>query len=237
MSLIRRVDTRASNGQRASKLPVTVVPVVYHVGEHPSAPRPEHASMHSHEAHGLSVSEVPGTWCRINKGCTRGAWWRLKGPGRFLNALEVDTEVLLRAHPDLVTGYPYFLVETGYNDEYEQPTYVGGSDRATVLVEAEEEWGDRAAAGEMFEPTVQETVEWFAAPKRVAILRAAGRHPKGRVAAAALLEIANAAGLDGVWWHETLDPSRLSAPRGAIHRDKLPRWMVSQIRENSVDED
>ena len=79
---------------------------VYHVGVHPGAQRPAHAHSISYEAHGFSVSMVPGAWCKIAR-CS-GSWWRLTGPGRFLDALKLDQNALLATRPDLVRSTPYF---------------------------------------------------------------------------------------------------------------------------------
>ena len=98
-----------------------------------------------------------------------------------------------------------------------------------MLQEADEEY-------EVTDPSITTGLDFHAQPALKRILARAER-TNSFAATAALLEIANDAGLDGVWWNETLDPYGLSAPRGAIHRAKLNRWTVSQIPEYSVEED
>jgi len=35
--------------------------------------------------------------------------------------------------------------------------------------------------------------------------------------------------VDGAWWHEKLDLSAISAPRGVIFRARLPEWVAYEV--------
>ena len=46
----------------------------------------------------------------------------------------------------------------------------------------------------------------------------------------AVIFYAETLGYDGVWWHEVLDISSLSAPRGVIFQHKLCEWEVKLVK-------
>jgi len=178
------------------------------------------------------VSRVPAAWEHINE-FTNGAWWRLRGPGRFLDVLELGQQraaQMLHTRPDLVRSHRHYWVEVAYDDELETCTFESGPNRRQLLKDVRDHY-DLEEAGE-----VTEGLRWEARPALKRILTRAGVSTEDFVFTAALLEVAFAAGLDGLWWMEDFDPWHLSAPRGAIHRARIRDWSVTEVRRGSVNE-
>lgn len=197
--------------------------VVSHVGAPAGPMRRAHAS---HEGPGLSVSECPGAWRRIAG--LGGMTYRMgptgNVPGRFVDwhmlRSNVERAQLLEAADR--AG----LIERG--TAWEIKSFDAEWDDWLVsYTDSESEAEFEAELGE--ESVVVSKVEVWRATEALTAYWAAqfdGALEAVHVEQVAVQAVLGAAHptLDGMWWHDELDPARLSAPRGVIFPHRVGAW-------------
>lgn len=192
---------------------------LYHVGDL-SKPRVKpHFSL---EGSGLSVSKHPGAWRQIAK--LGGDLWQLskKNP-KFLLATKKNNDAAIKWSVENGWVVPAIKYQVSwYDDEME--------DEMSFEVPTREE----AEAEDQGE--VKEIESFNLGPKGIAYWKEAfTSKPDNNMAKDfAIIWFAEHKGYDGVWWDETLDPSRLSAPRGVIFQSRLPDWTTTKVPEGTV---
>jgi hypothetical protein len=191
-------------------LPLYESGIVHHVG----SLDPSEKGSGSYEGYCLSVSEDPDAWIRIARLGGRETWSSQKG-GAFLDILALE-DGQREAIVDwaVAEGILERIVTYGFSwfDEEDE------SDRYCVFSTEEERDGEM----EFEEP--YEAAGWRMLPE--ALLR----HGQTREAVGdfafdlAVVDYVSATTeLDGVWWHERLDPESLSAPRGAVLPERMEK--------------
>ena len=195
------------------RIPTRTFEVLYHVGTL-DVTQSAGASL---EGSGLSVSTEPGAWERIAKLGGR-AWWELTREGNsFLDAHELSCaqreELLVWGEAQgYVARVPGWVV-SWYDDEL-------GREVSFSFVDYEEAVEEASSAASI---------------AAASLVMAGSSWPdgRGRVNADQVL-LALWAGectaLDGVWWQDDLNPTRLSAPRGVISGSCLVGWATTRIR-------
>jgi hypothetical protein len=214
-------------------LPILPREVVFHVGAL-DAIREMRAG--SYEGTGLSVSLHPRAWTRIAKlgGYPTYALRRRDGrAGHFVDqhALSQPQLAALRAAA-VATGLlvPGCVWEhRWYDDEWEcefAAVYESESEARAELADPDDPGsGDSVAMLECHLATDALRSLWaahFTGPL--------GTHQQEDFAMQVLLEASGA--FDGVWHASDLDPSRLSAPAGAIFQSKLAEWQWAEPRSD-----
>lgn len=198
------------------ELPVIRIAEVFHVGTLEGTPAPRS----SLEGSALSVSCHPEEWRQIAQ-LGAAPTWRLTRPdGRFVDACAVGDNQR-RQIEDWAVEWGLATVAhlwevTYWDDEFEEERAIWSASLAEAEEEADWYGGTITGPARQIEGTA----------------RLARRHnwPGEKVDAASAFDLAlltyaeDETGFDGVWWTETLDPDRLSAPRGGIVTRALPRW-------------
>jgi hypothetical protein len=197
---------------------------VYHVGDMNEAdPAVYRAAGRSFEGNGLSVSAHPNVWRKIAK-LGGGTTYALKKENaKFLNAY--DKALRLEALKWCI-GAGFIHKKTLYRvlttDEEGVSWFSDYVSREEALKEASEESEVKKTVGYIVS---DEMLGYFADGMTPSIILTTDY---------AVIWYAEAAGFDGVWWEESLDPSSLSAPRGVIFQHKLDEWTI--VRNLSEDE-
>jgi hypothetical protein len=213
---------RETNGRFATKVGAAAevalisVPVVEksglaHVGTLNAADK----KSHSYEGQGLSVSQHPDAWQKIAR--LSGNVRKFSRLGRFLDFHELNDE----QREDIAT---YALAQgwveradvhyvSYHDDEWEQDMRLEFSDYDEALEEAE---------------AIEAEVETVSGFKYLDLPDSTARPGEtadfGIVTAAWVNE--QRPDLDGVWWDDDLDESRLSAPRGVIVPSRIASWLA-----------
>jgi hypothetical protein len=177
----------------------------------------------SHEGEGLSVSTCPQAWVRIAK-LGGLPWFELTRPENvFLDAHALSQQASQRmARWGLENGWVEneALWQARYwDDELDAEVTSLHPTREEALAEAFED-----------ESCVRCVAVLAARPSLVA--RMNQRIDFGE--AESLLHAVYAEdvlALDGVFWEDVLDVSRLSAPRAVVFRNRVPAWHVRQVRD------
>jgi GNAT superfamily N-acetyltransferase len=200
-----------------SSLPVVSKKIVWHVGDMSLKKR----ASFSHEGPGLSVSEYPDEWRSIARLTGRKLELSRKDgkPGKFANFHKMGKAGLVE------WGMTNGWVEkkqghraSWHDDEYEQDFY---SDYQSMdeLEKAHDPDKVEVSSVDMLVPTAKMEKWWES--------EFSGKIPQAFVLDMVAWLMVEAAGLDGVWWNDKLDPSRLSAPRGVIFPSKLQEWDIA----------
>lgn len=234
MSILAAVQELLAEGPYAGVPMVTKDPV-YHVGD---LTKKRKVGGTGYEGDGLPVSEHPQTWTRITP--LGGDLWYLKrksGKGRFMNMLAAMKNKALKSRviswavsSGWATQGKVWEAEW-YDDEWED-TF-----RATYgsKEEADREHGDDE------DTEVKEVSRLVATPKLQNWWKGfTGKEidPGSVEEMMFYLFARDQTDLDGVWWNEILDTTRLSAPRGSIFQDRLKNWDRKKITwEEGPDED
>jgi hypothetical protein len=203
--------------------PVYSPEVIYHVGT--MRKDDAKASTWDQEGHCLSVSEHPDEWRQITT--LTGDLWvaRPTAPARFLEALELD-EAQTRHIESWAISEGLVKVEqrwiaTHEDDETDVAYDIVCETRDAALDEA----GDDEEMVEDRDVFVGQAglAAWGAGGPG----SAGGRH--SLVWDMMLIAFASEAGYDGVWWHETLAPESLSAPRGGLLEASMKSWSFELV--------
>lgn len=200
-------------------VPEIVKSVVWHLGARPSARRTKGGL--SYEGAELSVSEHPDAWVQIAQLGGAARWQGRKRQGRFLDALRAQAQVLSWAHdagviqPRTAWRVTYFDQET----EEERSMLFDSADEAELNAKE-------------FEGTARKVRSWAfgSVGERYVIKQMkVAEVPHDLAADLAPIFFARHLKLDGVWWNETLDPERLSAPRGCILSEQIASWAWTKV--------
>jgi hypothetical protein len=212
--------------QLAKSLPRTSFPKLYHVGT--MDPTQKNAAYESLEGDGLSVSLHPDEWREIAELGNSPTWALTKAGNQFLDfhSLSDDQRSQIRQW-GIAEGWlePAKLWEISYYDDEceDRRLFVfDNEDEARGELDEKQEWGPET------EPQMIEKDGAVATAKlseRVAMKRI---DPSLAEELTAVVFAEDIAGLDGVWWEDTYDPSGLSCPRGVISVATLPSFRVER---------
>jgi len=191
---------------------------VYHIG---SLKRPSKKSF-SLEGAGVSVSVDPLAWRKINNSVKLGGHdvWKLeKANPKFLVWSESNNKKALKwtmQNAWLIEATRY---QTSYYDEEREDDMVSEYD---TREEAEQEAGDGEVTEIKSYKLGQKGLDYWK--------KTFSSKPSNSVAIGlAIVWYAEAHDFDGVWWQDTYDPSRLSAPRGVIF--DITKWKKTKLKE------
>ena len=200
---------------RAALAPTPQFRLVAHVGD---LSQPRNPQGRSFEGSGLSVSQHPEAWTKIARLGGRETWLLHKANPSFY-------EVPWPVPPEIYAwceAKGFIEPALRFRAEWEDSELEGlvFCDFDT-LEEAQEEAED-------LEAEIKEVQGWKLGPAGIAYCKAAfgvdSRIIHNEARDFAPMFWAESQGYDGCWWHETLDPINLSAPRGVIFQSKLDGW-------------
>lgn len=182
----------------------------------------------SYEGAGLSVSRHPMSWQQIARGQVSGEIWKLTKEGnRFLNFHRLN-EHQKRVIIEWGINHGMVKQETTYHvSYYDDEMEETRSLECDTMEEATEE------AEFMGLDTDAITVDkgsLKATPKLVLL----SKNAPGGFEALVPVYVEAMLPLDGVWWQDNFDPSKLSAPRGVICVDKISSWKA--VIDHSADD-
>lgn len=196
-------------------LPVKTLKGLFHVGTLDASKKRD-----GFEGAGLSVSTHPDAWKRIAKGHVTGdTYSATKEDNRFL-----DAHSLTKEHKTEITQW---AIKNGYLEQQETVTVCYYDDEMEdnlcqtfdSMADAEYEYDDEL---QYMDVTVDKggivPTEKLKKETRQTRMSATG------VLEFVLPIFAEQQGLDGVWWQDTLDVNRYSAPRGVIVPSKIKSW-------------
>ncbi len=214
---------RDGTGQLVRALPKTSFEVLYHVGTMDAAQK--NAAFESLEGDGLSVSLHPEEWREIAELGNSPTWVLTKAGNQFLDfhSLDDDQRAQIREW-GIAEGWlePARLWEVSYYDDECE-------DRRLFVFDNEGEARDEYdGCDPESEPQLVEKDGAVATSKlseRVAMKRI---DPSLGEELAVVVFAEDVAGLDGVWWEDTYDPSGLSCPRGVISVAALPGFRIER---------
>lgn len=207
-------------------LPVFQTREVFHVGSLVS----EHKGKagNSYEGNGLSVSHHPEEWTAIARLGGEPTWkLSLDSDGRF-----IDFHSLLPHHLEALDLWaraagllePAQRWEVSYTDTE--------SDTSRFFLVASLEQAQAEVSDLEDEGASYREVAISCATK--SLIERCGFDPGGANDLAIAVTIyAEDHGFHGVWWHDSLCPESLSAPRGVINLANLPNWRAECIAEPS----
>ena len=207
----------------AAGLPVDHFGMVYHIGDL----SPTSKGTDSYEGAGLSVSQHPEEWAEIAR--LPGDVWTLTNPsGACLDALALSPNQkklvldwgVSHGYLDSATVWHLYY----YDDEDDEERYFEFSSQEDAELEYEEYEEDPDARLEEVPGAYVGTAKLASEGMNPSVVTSEG------IAWDILLAVyvEHETDLDGVWWHERLDVSALSAPRGVIVPSRIKRWEVSK---------
>jgi len=196
------------------KLPVAILVELSHVGTMDINNRSEH----TYEGHlGLSVSSFPEEWGMIAS-LGGNVYELLNENGTFFDFHKITDDMWTEMYAWAVEeGYlvPHTYFAFDYEDcEWEMMI------RSTYFTESE---ANIEAGGEH----VVFKVEGFAGTNKYAELVGEEQRNEASLILTIIAKLQES--IDGVFWNDTIDPSRLSAPRAMILNEKLSRWEISEV--------
>jgi hypothetical protein len=209
--------------QARPTIPTVNFPEVYHVGDL----NPSSKKKGSFEGAGLSFSFHPKEWSKIAK--LGGQVWILNKPsgGTFIDFVKMTTEQLntLMAW-GVQNGYiepmEIFTV-TYFDDEQNDDMQMQFSSREEAEYEAE-----------VLNVPIGVNTKGFKATSKM--VQRVGWIPDLTSVQDHLATLyAEDNGLDGVWWNETLDVPKLSAPRGVIVPAMVRTWHPSEVNTSDTE--
>ena len=185
---------------------------------------PDDMKWGSYEGAGLSVSDAPAAWLRIAKLGGNPLWELNKQSATFLDYYALTEEDQCKLKKMVVRagwatrGQAWRVCY--FNDEFEQEEWMLFKDRS----EAEEE-AECRGEGKV------DRVQTLLATNKLAQRNQNCKDGDAVDLDNALLALIDdeCLELDGIWWEETLDPVRLSAPRGVIFSDRLAGWSQREL--------
>lgn len=196
-----------------AELPVVTKTDLSHVGTLEASAK----KSFSYEGQGLSVSEHPEDWQRIARlgGDTH---WFSNQEARLLDFHELSNEqradIYAYAEQRGWVEPAEVYIVTRYDDEFDEEMEMRFLNREEAEGEAGE-WDDEDSVRVEQSYVYADMPDSTARPGEVASL--------GVLAASWVGE--QRPDLDGVWWEDDLDPSKLSAPRGVIVPQRIEAWL------------
>jgi hypothetical protein len=193
---------------------------LFHVGSLDAGLKREH----SYEGAGLSVSTHPDAWREIGRGAVVGDTYKATKPNNtFLSAYKLNksakAEIAKWAEEhDLLMPIETVRV-SWFDDELDNTMY----QEFSSMEEAMEEYGDLDG----YEVTTNRS-GYTPTNKLKQLSKNPNLAPTG-VLDYVLPLYAEAEGYDGVWWQDSLDVSRYSAPRGVIVPSKISTWELTKV--------
>lgn len=207
-----------------SQYPVIQLNTVYHIGTLDAGRKGWRGF--SYEGDGLSVSLHPEAWNEIAR-LGGLPWWQLKrDEGSFLDVLAMTNE---QCEHIFAWGVARGWIEPA---RLWRVTYFDGDLDEEVELDLEDE-EDARAVTEQRGAVIKEVPGYICTPtllKRMLWTRVSAFAVDGVCMAFAEDEL----GLDGVWWNEILDTSRLSAPRGVIFNQRLAGWTAQIVNPDEI---
>jgi len=221
-------NARPKKKTTAATFPVLILDHVWHVGSLENAPKNARSS---YEGHHLSVSWCPDAWTQIARIGGNPTWFLTKtNTGQFLDVLE-----LRKKQRTAIINWGIQNKFVAYEDRWQ---VISGHDEDTeedqlMICSSLEEAIDNSEDDEEYPP--QKITHLIATSKLLHHVGCTTYHTDNGWG---LLPMAwaEAVGLDGVWWCETYDPDRLSAPRGCIFQSRLNEWSQTQITGEENDD-
>lgn len=201
-------------------VPVVSFDVCWHLGSLSTPPK----KVESLEGACLSASHCPDAWRRIAKLGGNPLWeLRLSG-ARYLDYHKLSDA----QHRDLVAQAVAFGLLArkklwrvwSYDDEFDHDVF--------MECDSEEEALDEISAAEE-ESCRVEPVESVKTVSRLTTLFGHPKHTGTLAEEYGIMALAELAGLDGVWWNDTFDPSGYSAPRIGIFRKALAQYNRREV--------
>ncbi|GAB0154665.1 hypothetical protein MnBA_40650 [Marinobacterium sp. BA1] len=183
----------------------------------------------SYEGAGLSVSDCPDAWRRIGRGHVAGKNWALssqEGSLRLIDYYAIDQDPAFQAE---VVG---FSVQEGllkpvelwrvtfFDDELDGECFSDHCSYEEAFIEADED--------ETCITKIQGYQATAALCERANVERV---DPVIAFEQAALVYLKEHTDAHGVWWQDTLDPLRYSAPRGVIFQSAISAGNISVTEE------
>lgn len=201
--------------------PILQIQKIYHVG----TLNINDKSNNSYEGSGLSVSNCPSSWRKINPFSKGKTFLLEKNNGMFLNRHSLNEEHIEAIYTwGVENGYVeeklLYQVET-YYDDLQQSYYSNYETYKEALIEAD----DNSEA--------ITKINGYISTKK---LEEETMNSKSLDPLDLLITVYSdiVLNLDGVWWNDVLDIYCLSAPRGVIFREKLSQWTPVEVEDSSL---
>lgn len=194
-----------------------IIGELYHVGTMDISRK----SAYSHEGDGLSVSNCPDAWCRINKGFTHGDRFRLMKPDMKL----LDYYALTDEEKRTISAW---AIEKGYVEEgtlYKSISFDEGGYECYSLFKSYDEAFEEA--GE--EAELVQKIPWLLPTQKMLETSHVKLELLQVPDTIAALFAEQVLDYDGIYWDELLDEASYSAPRGMIFNSKLSSFQVINV--------
>lgn len=218
MNVSEKIIVGLEEARIGKKIPLPTVDFeeLYHVG----SLDPKDKGTGSYEGVGLSVSLHPEEWMEIAR--IGGTTWELTKQGNsfldYYGLSDEHKEQILRwgLKRGLVESSTIYRV-TYYDSEYDEERYMDFFSRK----EADEE-------AELLEEDAKVEVVPGSYRSTFKLKKMTRNAPGDALGALTPVYVEHETRLDGVWWDEELDTSRLSAPRGVIVPARLKEWKIER---------
>lgn len=236
-------------------VPIRNLPVVYHLGTLDAADRGKQHTV-SQEGAGLSVSVTPSAWEDIARlgGSRLNRMTRQDALFVDLNAMD---DMLLSTIQGWARGAGLVEISPSWrlhewDEETEEWRHWNFSSQEAALAQLSEEPAPGEAEDEFLErlaeergipggDIIQQVPLWTLTEAGSLRARGFGRGEDATDMAVMFwaedVLVKTMPGVVGVWWDHDLDPSCLSAPKGAILPSKVTSFVASEISWNDIDDD
>lgn len=195
-------------------LPLASKTEVFHVGTLDLSERSEH----TYEGHmGLSVSECPDEWQRIAR-LSGSVYQMTNDKGTFADFHNVD-DVLWSKIFDWGITEGYITPHTYYAFDYEDCEW-------EMILRSTHETQEEALVEADGEHDVFPLPGYMGTDKFASLV---GERQRNDAKLLLTILAVEADEIDGVLWEDTLDVSRLSAPRAIILNNRINRWNIQPM--------
>jgi len=209
----------------STDMPTISLKDLYHVGTMDASKKGDF----SYEGNGLSVSTEPNAWRRIARGQVAGDTYTATKQGNSF----LDSHKLTPQHNEQIKQW---AIQNGFVEQQETVTVSWYDDEMDdTLSQTFNSMADAEAEHGEYIDDYDVDVDKGGIVPTDKLKKATGQR---RIEATGVLEYvlplyAESLGLDGVWWADELDVSKLSAPRGVIVPGKIDTW---KFKKEGVDE-
>lgn len=222
---IRDILNLIESVESGFKLPTTQVKgQLYHVGKLDISFRRNN----SHEGRGLSISTEPDAWMKINKGLTTGDVYKVSKSGhKFINMLEISKDQyeqlfnwgVKKGYMERNAVYRIYF----YDDELDDTVFIETSDTDELSDELD-------MIGMSYDDAIETGTLSVNANDYIVTdkFKAATGSEHKDLIVSLYCQHENIPA-DGLYWYETLDINKYSAPRGVIFDDKLQSWDITKV--------